>query len=238
MTTEQTKLVAFDADDTLWDCQSHFEAVERDYCSLLAPYGDSAHISAELFKTETANMPELGYGSKAFTLSLVENAVKVSGGRVSADTLLQIQQLGRSLLRIPATPLEGVEEALRAIRAMARYKMVVFTKGEILDQENKLLRSGLWDYFDRVEVVADKTPRQYRELCAMFGIGISELLMVGNSFKSDIEPVVRLGGMAVHIPFKVTWAHEQTEEFDHGNIARINSISELPALLLPHREGV
>ena len=231
MTIENIKLVAFDADDTLWDCQSHFEAVEREYCRILTEYGSPEHISTELFRTESANMAELGYGSKAFTLSLVENAVLVSGGKVDALTLLRIQQLGRSLLNIPATPLEGVEDTLKAIRAMAKYKMVVFTKGEILDQENKLRRSGLWDYFDRVEVVADKTPRQYRELCAMFGIGISELLMVGNSFKSDIEPVLRLGGQAVHIPFKVTWAHEQTEEFDHQNLARISSITQLPELM-------
>lgn len=231
MFTNDILLVAFDADDTLWDCQSHFNAVEREYCKLLAEYGTAEQISSELFKTETANMAELGYGSKAFTLSLVENAVKVSNGRVDANTLLRIQQLGRSLLNIPATPLEGVEDTLKAIRAMARYKMVVFTKGEILDQENKLLRSGLWDYFDRVEVVSDKTPRQYRELCAMFGIGIHQLLMVGNSFKSDIEPVLRLGGQAVHIPFFATWAHEQTEEFDHDNLARLSSITHLPALL-------
>ena len=231
MNTEHIKLIAFDADDTLWDCQSHFEAVEREYCQLLSDYGTPQHISNELFKLETANMPELGYGSKAFTLSLIENAVMVSGGRVAASTLLKIEMLGRSLLSIPATPLEGVEDAMKAIRQMSRYRMVVFTKGEILDQENKLRRSGLWDYFDRVEVVADKTPRQYRELCAMFGIGIEELLMVGNSFRSDIEPVLRLGGNAVHIPFEVEWAHEMAEEFDHDNLLRIQSISQLPQIL-------
>lgn len=229
--TDIIRIIAFDADDTLWDCQSHFEAVEREYCQILSDYGDKEFISSELFKTETANMPELGYGSKAFTLSLVENAIKVSNGKVNASTLLKIQQLGRSLLRIPSTPLDGVEDALKAIKQMERYKMVVFTKGEILDQENKLKRSGLWDYFDRVEVVADKTKRQYRELCSMFCISIEELLMVGNSFKSDIEPVLHLGGQAVHIPFELTWAHELTEEYDHDNLVRIKSISELPDLL-------
>ncbi len=231
MDTKHIKLIAFDADDTLWDCQSHFEAVEQQYCALLAEYGTPQHISNELFKLETANMAELGYGSKAFTLSLIENAVMVSGGRIPATTLLRIEMLGRSLLAIPATPLDGVENALRKIRQMSRYRMVVFTKGEILDQENKLRRSGLWDYFDRVEVVADKTPRQYRELCAMFGIGIEELLMVGNSFRSDIEPVLRLGGYAIHIPFEVEWAHEMTEEFDHNNLIRLESMSQLPDIL-------
>ena len=225
------RLIAFDADDTLWDCQSHFEAVERQYCQLLADYGDESHVSARLFETETRNMPELGYGSKAFTLSLVENAVNVSQGQVSANVLLQIQDLGRSLLRIPATPLPGVEQTLRAIRNMGKYKMVVFTKGEILDQENKLLRSGLWPLFDRVEVVADKTPRQYRELCETFDIDITRLLMVGNSFKSDIAPVLELGGFAAHIPFEVTWQHEQTEEYDHHHLFSLNHITELLKIL-------
>ncbi len=231
MNTDYIKVLAFDADDTLWDCQSHFVAVEQKYCALLAEYGDEELVSRELFKTETSNMPELGYGSKAFTLSLVENAVKVSKGRITASTLLEIQDLGRSLLRLPATPLEGVEATLRTLRNRGHYKMVVFTKGEILDQENKLLRSGLWDYFDRVEVVADKTPRQYRELCATFGIGIDELLMVGNSFKSDIEPVLRLGGFAVHIPFELTWEHERVEEFDHPHLLRISHFSQLTEVL-------
>lgn len=225
------KVIAFDADDTLWDCQSHFEAVEREYCQILSPYGDKDYVSSELFKTETANMPELGYGSKAFTLSLVENAVRVSGGRISAEQLLRVQMLGRSLLNIPATPLAGVRTTLETIRSKGKWKMVLFTKGEILDQENKLLRSGLWDLFDRVEVVSDKTPRQYRELCVTFGIGISELLMVGNSFKSDIEPVLRLGGHAVHIPFEFTWAHEVTDEFDHEHLRRIDRFEQLLEVL-------
>jgi len=233
MDTRHIRLLAFDADDTLWDCQSHFNAVEEEYCRLLAPYADSDTVSARLFQTETRNMPQLGYGSKAFTLSLVENAVEVSQGRIDAHTLLRIQQLGRSLLAIPATPLPGVETTLQDIRSRGRYKMVVFTKGEILDQENKLIRSGLWDYFDRVEVVSDKTPRQYRELCATFAIGIDELMMVGNSFKSDIEPVLRLGGFAVHIPFKVIWEHERTEEFDHEHLWRIRQFSQLAGLLTP-----
>ncbi len=231
MYTDHIQVLAFDADDTLWDCQSHFVAVERQYCAMLAEYGDEKYVSGELFKTETKNMAELGYGSKAFTLSLVENAVKVSNGHISSMKLLAIQELGRSLLRLPATPLEGVEATLKTLRGRGHYKMVVFTKGEILDQENKLLRSGLWDYFDRVEVVSDKTPRQYRELCATFGIGIDELMMIGNSFKSDIEPVLRLGGYAVHIPFELTWAHECIEEFDHPHLTRLTHFSELATLL-------
>ncbi len=233
MKLSQIRLIAFDADDTLWDCQSHFEAVEKAYCALLSEYGDAEYVSAELFKTEMRNMAELGYGSKAFTLSLVENAVQISKGRISADLLLRIQQLGLSLMRLPATPLPGVVETLKAIRSMSRYKMTVFTKGEIIEQENKLARSGLWPMFDRVDVVADKTPRQYRELCMTFGIDISELLMVGNSFKSDIAPVLELGGYAAHIPFEKMWQHEETDEYDHHHLLSLQDITQLTDYLAP-----
>ena len=209
------KLIAFDADDTLWDCQTHFDEVEKTYCELLTPYADADTVSSSLFATESRNMAELGYGCKAFTISLVENAVKVSRGRISATELLRVQELGRSLLRLPATPLPGVERTLKTIRDLHRYALCVFTKGEIQDQENKLRRSGLWDYFDRVVVVSDKTPVQYEQLCRSFGITIGELLMVGNSFKSDIR----------------TWAHEQTEEYDHENLLTLGSIEELVAKL-------
>ncbi|MBR1462415.1 MAG: HAD family hydrolase [Prevotella sp.] len=227
---KQVKVIAFDADDTLWDCQSHFEAVENAYCRMLSPWGSEQYISGELFKIETANMPELGYGCKAFTLSLVENAVKVSRGEISAELLLKIQEAGRSLLRIPATPLPGVESTLRMLRATGRYRMVVFTKGEIQDQENKLRRSGLWDLFDRVDVVADKTARHYRELCEDLHIGIAELLMVGNSFKSDIEPVLAIGGYAVHVPFEVVWAHEHMEAYAHNRLLTFSHFDELKCL--------
>lgn len=225
------RVVAFDADDTLWDCQSWFDRVEQQYSELLAPWGDNEEVSRQLFATECRNMPLTGYGAKAFTLSLVENAVNMSNGEISAQRLLDIQQLGLSLLSLPATPLEGVADALSHLRRQGQYKLAVFTKGEIQDQEGKLLRSGLWPLFDRVVVVADKQERQYRELCQLFGIGMEQLVMVGNSFKSDIEPVLRLGGRAVHIPFHTNWAHEQTEEYGHENLIVIDKISQLKHFL-------
>ena len=226
----RVKVIAFDADDTLWDCQSHFEAVEHAYCLMLSRWGDEQYISQELLKTETANMAELGYGCKAFTLSLVENAVKVSGGEITSEELLKIQDKGRSLLRIPATPLPGVEATLETLRACGHYKLVVFTKGEIQDQENKLRRSGLWNLFQRVDVVADKTQRHYQNLCETLGIRPEELLMVGNSFKSDIEPVLAIGGYAVHIPFEVVWAHEHMEAYDHARLMSAHRFERLKDL--------
>ena len=235
------KLIAFDADDTLWDCQSHFVEVEQRYCQLLADYADEQTVSHELFKTETANMAELGYGCKAFTLSLVENAVKISQGRIPANLLLQIQDLGRSLLRLPATPLPEVRETLEQLRHSLLSPsvpascsllpvpcplMIVFTKGEIDDQQHKLERSGLAPLFDDCVVVADKTKDEYIRLAQRYGVDISEMLSVGNSFKSDVEPVLQLGGYAVHIPFTHLWAHEHTEEYEHPRLKVISHFGE------------
>lgn len=225
------QLIAFDADDTLWDNQSHFEDAEREYCNLLSPYGTAEEVSAALFKTETINMPLLGYGCKAFVISLIENAVKFTGGHIAANDILRIVELGKNLLSLPSTPLHGVEDTLQRVRALGKYKLVVFTKGELLDQENKLVRSGLTKYFDDIVVVSDKTRAEYTRLCSMFDTDISRLLMVGNSFKSDIEPVLQLGGYAVHIPFHTTWQHEQTEEYEHEHLLTVKEISALPQWL-------
>ena len=231
------KLLAIDADDTLWDCQSHFVRVEQEYCRMLADYADKLTVSKELFKVETANMAELGYGCKAFTLSLVENAVKISQGRIPASLLLQIQDLGRSLLRLPATPLPEVRETLQILsnnRTLPPLggigeglRVVVFTKGEIDDQLHKLERSGLAPLFDDCVVVPDKTKEEYMRLCQRYGVDIDEMLSVGNSFKSDVEPVLQLGGYAVHIPFEHLWAHEHMEEYEHPRLRVISHFGEL-----------
>lgn len=220
--------IAFDADDTLWDCQSHFADVERRYCALLAEYGDAEHIAGELFRTEAANMELLGYGTKAFTLSLVENAVSVSGGRVPAAVIGEIVALGKELLRLPATPLPGVRETLAALRDR---RLAVFTKGELLDQENKLRRSGLGGFFCHVEIVSDKTPREYLALCRHLSVSPDRLLMVGNSFRSDIAPALAVGAWAAHIPFHVTWQLEVAEEFDHEHLVRLRRFSGLTGIL-------
>lgn len=226
-TLTHVKALAFDADDTLWDCQSYFEKVEQEYCELLSDYAKPREISAALFETETANMPELGYGSKAFTLSLIENAVKISNGRVGGDTVKAIVELGCSLLRLPATPLEGVAQTLETLRNRRRYRMAVFTKGELLDQENKLQRSGLKRYFDVVSIVSDKTPESYRRLCHELDVAPSQLCMVGNSLKSDIAPALGVGASAVYVPFHVTWKHEQTAPFEHERMRAIERFAEL-----------
>lgn len=224
-------LLAFDADDTLWDCQGHFDKVEMEYCNILSQYGNSDKISESLFNTETGNMPVLGYGSKAFTISLVENAIKVSKGRVSNNDIVKIINLGKTLLQLPATPLPGVRDTLRTLRNENRYRMVVFTKGDNQDQEGKFHRSGLEEFFDDIMVVADKTKREYVRLCNLFDTDISRMCMVGNSFKSDILPVLQLGGYAVHIPYRLMWKMEETVENDHPHLTKIDNFNELKTFL-------
>ncbi len=228
---QDIRLLAFDADDTLWDCQSHFDRVEKEYCRVLADYAPADAVSRTLFSTETANMPLLGYGCKAFTISLVENAVRISCGKLTAAQTMRIIELGKSLLQLPGTPLRGVEQTLQLLRGVGRWVMVVFTKGEILDQQNKLRRSGLARYFDDVIVVADKTRDEYLRMCRRFGVAPKELLMIGDSFRSDIEPVLQLGGSAVHIPFHTVWQHEVVEEHAHDRLVRLESFSQLSQLL-------
>lgn len=223
--------MAFDADDTLWDCQGHFNSVEAEYCKILAPYGNAESISRSLFETETANMPALGYGSKAFTISLVENAIRVSRGNISPSDITTIINLGKSLLQLPATPLPGVRDTLEALRRERNYKMVVFTKGDNLDQENKFRRSGLSSCFDDIVVVAEKTRHEYARLCRLFNTDINRLCMVGNSYKSDILPVLQLGGRAIHVPYALTWEMERIEEADHPNMRKIEHFAQLMEII-------
>ncbi len=224
-------LIAFDADDTLWECQTYFASVEKDYCDLLKHYAPAEDISQALFATEIANMELLGYGSKAFILSLLENATHVSDGKLTSAEVAAIIKMGKSLLQLPGKPLERVEETLQELRKSGLYKMVVFTKGELLDQESKFKRSGLRDCFDDIVVVSDKTPAAYERLCKQYGIGIEQLLMVGNSFKSDVEPVLKLGGWAAHIPFPTVWQHEVVDEYEHPHLLKMKSFSELETLV-------
>ena len=229
------KVIAFDADDTLWDCQSHFEEVEEHLYSLIGPYcEDPKH---ELFLTESGNMADLGYGCKAFTISVIETALRIAGNDISATQLSELLSHSKSLLHLPATPLPEVEKTLQTLRnrfdenSGMSPKMVVFTKGELQDQENKLKRSGLLKYFDDVEITSDKTQLEFRALCEHQHIHPSELLMIGNSLKSDIAPALAIGAWAIHIPFHVTWQLEHFEDIDHERLTKITHFSELLQLL-------
>lgn len=231
MDTTKITAIIFDADDTLWRNEILFRTAEHTCSAVLAAYGSQEYVEGELLKTELANMPELGFGAKAFTISMVETAIKVSGGAVTASEIEKIVAAGRSLLRNPATPYPGVVETLSALKTSGKYHLAVLTKGELNDQNNKLDRSGLRKYFDRVDVVADKTPAAYSALLKDMGLAPDEALMVGNSFKSDIDPMLRIGGNAVYIPAEDTWQYEKIEEYSHASLHCAKSITEIIGLL-------
>ena len=250
MKNKHIKVIAFDADDTLWDCQGHFERVMQHLYDELTPWVDRETAAMELFATERKNMPLLGYGVKAFTLSMLETAMRVSRGEMPATTINDILQQCYGLLQFPCTPLPEVEETLKVLRSQISNlrsalplgsskkpqfsilksqisNLVVFTKGELLDQEHKLERSGLAKYFDHVEITSDKGEPEFRALCRKLNIRPDELLMVGNSLKSDIAPALAIGAWAVYIPFHVTWQLEHHDHFEHERMVQITHFSQL-----------
>ena len=228
---QNIRVLAFDADDTLWGNEPFFQEVEKQFAGLLEKYGTSEYISSELFKTEMNNMKCLGYGAKAFTISMVETALRVSSRLVPGDAINRIIDLGKSLLAIPIEPMSGVEETLKQLKEKECYSLIVATKGDQTDQINKLHRSGLSDYFDHIEVLSDKKERDYLQLLDRLQIVPENFIMIGNSFKSDIAPVLAIGGHAVHIPFEVMWAHENMEIFEHPRLKSIDRFDELVTLL-------
>ncbi len=224
---DEVKVIAFDADDTLWDCQSWFDEVERRCCELLKPWATAREVSEGLFTTEHQNLPLTGYGTKAFTLSLIENAVRISKGELTGDKVMQLIDMGKELLRFPTTPLPEVKETLETLSQTRRHRLVVFTKGELMDQEDKLRRSGLEGYFSHVETVSNKTEKEYRQLCENLDVAPEQTLMVGNSFRSDIVPALEAGAWAIHIPYHVVWALEKSEEYPHQRLKKVQHFSEI-----------
>lgn len=231
MAIDKVKVIAFDADDTLWENEGRFREAERKVADVLSEYGDYSYISAELYKTEKKNMPDYGFGAMAYTLSMLETAVRITKGRLTAAQTEKIIQSGRRLLHNPATPLPGVTDTLSKIKDSGKYHLVLITKGDLFDQEKKIARSGLEEYFDDTFIVSDKSKSRYADICSRLSILPKELLSVGNSFKSDIAPVLELGGYAVHIPAPNIWQLEHTEEYEHPQLRKICNISLLPALL-------
>ena len=231
MKYDTIKVIAFDADDTLWDNEIYFKKVEAEVCRMMASFGTAEEISDALFQVEMDNMPDYGYGAVAFTMSLIENAIKFSKGNILANDIGKIIELGRTLVHLKATPLHGVVETLKAIQKTSLYQLVVFTKGELLTQENKLKRSGLLSYFDKSIIVSDKKEQEYRNLCNEMHIVPEQLLMVGNSLKSDILPALNIGAYGVFIPYTVMWQHEVIEHFEHERMAQVSEFSDLLTVL-------
>lgn len=224
------KVIGFDADDTLWVNEPYYRETEDKFCELLKEYLPKKSIEAELFKTEINNLELYGYGIKAFTLSLIETALKISDRKVSTATIERIIEMGKEQLNQPNHLLDGVEKVLKTLNP--KYKLIVATKGDLLDQERKLKNSNLLQYFHHIEIMSDKQESNYRDLIKHLDIEPQELLMVGNSLKSDVLPVLNLGGYGVFIPFHVTWQHEHVDESEVSNprFYKVKAISELLGL--------
>lgn len=225
------QVIAFDADDTLWVNEPYFQETEQQFCRLLEDYAPAHTLSQELYKTEMQNLPLYGYGVKGFILCMIETALRVSNHTLPTRVIEQIIAYGKALLEKPIELLDGMEEALHQLRQ--QYRLVVATKGDLLDQERKLKKSGLEHYFHHIEIMSDKQEADYRKLIRHLDIAPSGFLMIGNSLRSDIMPVLDIGGHALHIPYHTTWAHEKTEiTIEHPQFRQAASIREaLPWIL-------
>lgn len=225
------KVIAFDADDTLWVNEPYFQETERKFCGLLEDYMPHHSLAKELFKTEMDNLRLYGYGVKGFMLSMIETAIRVSGKTIPNEIIEKTITYGKELLEKPIELLDGIEESLQVLKE--RYRLVVATKGDLLDQERKLKRSGLEHYFHHIEIMSDKQEADYLKLIRHLDITPAEFLMIGNSLKSDCMPVIEIGGHAVHIPYHTTWAHETVEgNYAHPHFREAVHIQEiLPSLL-------
>jgi putative hydrolase of the HAD superfamily len=220
------KVIAFDADDTLFINETYFAETEQKFCSLMEDYLSHQSISKELFKMEIDNLKLYGYGIKGYILSMIEAAMRISNNTLPIAIIEKILQYGKELLEKPIVLLEGVEETLEALHG--KYKLVVATKGDLLDQRRKLHNSGLGHYFHHIEVMSDKQEVDYSDLLRRLEIAPAEFFMIGNSLKSDILPVLAIGGHAVHIPFHTTWAHEKIDhEISHKNFMTCKKISDV-----------
>lgn len=225
------KVIGFDADDTLWVNETYFREAEEEVGRLLSHYETPNKIDQELFKMEMKNLSTYGYGVKGFVLSMVELAIDLSNGQVSNSIISKILNIGKDMINKPIELLDGVEDVL--IELSKRYRLIVATKGDLLDQERKLEKSGLLQYFHHIEVLIEKQDTNYEKLLSHLDINPAEFLMIGNSLKSDILPLVNIGASAIHIPFHTTWQHENvSEEQTNGrNYKTIERLTEILDLL-------
>jgi putative hydrolase of the HAD superfamily len=222
--------VAFDADDTLWHNEHLFQDTQKKLEAIVQRYRPGENIHDALFAVEMRNLQLFGYGIKGFTLSMVEAAIQLTEERIKAPEIHEIVRLGKTMMAAPVDLLEGVEETLAAVKG--RFRVILITKGDIVDQTSKVERSGLADHFEQVEIVARKDAAVYRTIFARHGIEPARTVMVGNSMPSDVLPVLELGGHGVHVPYALLWAHEAHDADPVSErFHRLQGLNELPALL-------
>jgi putative hydrolase of the HAD superfamily len=225
----EPRLIGLDGDDTLWESEVHFADVHVVYRELLAPYvGEGTDVDARLYATERRNLELFGYGAKGFTLSMIETAIELSGGTVMTADISRILELGKGLLSHPVELIDGVVETVPALAA-AGYRLVLVTKGDLFHQEQKVAASGLADHFEQIAIVSEKDEATYRRVLANAEVAPEEFLMVGNTIRSDVLPVLAIGGRAVQVPHHYTWSHEVVESDVEFPV--LERLTDLPAWL-------
>lgn len=223
---QNIKVIAFDADDTLWVNEPYFQEIEKKFCEMLEDFLPHHSVAKELFKVEMDNLELYGYGAKAFVLSMVETVLKVSNNTAPIGLIEKVIQYGKELINKEIELLDDVEEVLGKLQP--KYRLVVATKGDLLDQERKLMKSGLEKYFHHIEIMSDKQVKDYQKLIKHLDIQPDEFMMIGNSLKSDVLPVLELGGVGVHVPYHTTWAHEVVDvKIENPNFYQISRLGEI-----------
>jgi putative hydrolase of the HAD superfamily len=222
------KVIAFDADDTLWINETYYREGENKFYKLMSAYETENKLDQELFKKEMENLPPYGYGIKSFMLSMIESALELSNYKINPKIIEEVINIGKDMLEKPIELLEGVEETLQTLNP--KYRIILATKGDLLDQERKLEKSGLEKYFHHIEILSEKKRENYKKLIKHLDIAPSEFLMIGNSLKSDVLPLIEIGAHAIHIPFHTTWAYEMVEHNGEG-YKTINHLTDVLKLL-------
>ncbi len=226
--TNNHKVIAFDADDTLWVNENYFREAEEQFVLLLNDYGNEDQIMKELYDVEMKNLDIYGFGIKGFMLAMVEAAHRITNGKASSEQIYKIIELGKQMLSKPVELLADVETILKKVQE--KYKVILATKGDLLDQHRKLSKSGLERYFHHIEVMNNKKERDYKRLLNHLDIQPHEFLMIGNSLKSDILPVVNIGGSAIYVPYEITWMHEEVTEKEKA-MATYHEVEKLSEIL-------
>ncbi len=232
------QLIGFDGDDTLWHSEGYYRQAGDAFAAIMGRYVDlgDQHVHDSMLATEQRNLKLFGYGAKGMALSMVETAIAVSGGRISAADIHRLVELGKTVLQHPVELLPGIRAAVEAVAE--QYQVVLITKGDLFHQEKKVAESGLADLFRRIEIVSEKDAATYRRVLGEFDLQPAQFAMVGNSLRSDIEPVLRLGGWGVHLPYHVTWAHELENGLaaDEPRMLTVDAPAAIPAAVERLRE--
>ena len=227
---KQPTIIAFDADDTLWHNEPYFDEAQERFCELFQDFASKQEILGLILNHQVKNLPLYGFGIKAFTLSMIDSALELTNQSISGQNIAKVIQIGRDLLQKPVELLPEVESVLQQLQG--KYKLIVATKGDLKDQHRKLHDSGIGHYFHHIEVMSDKTEIDYQKMLGRLDCKAEDLLMIGNSLKSDVLPVLNIGGHAVHIPYHTTWEYEKIDfEINHPNFKAFSSLQEVLTLL-------